>query len=546
MKNLLIFIISIFFSSTYFTFSQKINLEFDNGNRELFDNYKDLLFRVDDSIKVLKKNGFALAEVKEFNRIDSLNYKVKIKKYSQFEFIKLAPYDGNFLESVNKLLDKYLIKDKKIPLNSLNEIITKLSDFFSSMGFPFVEINITYSEIIDSKTISGNLEIFTNEVRKIDGYIVKGYEKFPVKFIERLLEFRIGDKLDVKKLKNSSSYINSLQFVRQMKDPEILFTKDSTFVYLYYEKLKRNNFDGLITLSSGESDNKVSLDGYLKLFLLNSLNYGETIKIDYNSVNNGLKILKTNFKIPFVFNSDFSIESHLNITQNDSTFTNSNFLFKTGLDKRKIGNYLGFSIENSTSEFSNNVYENFKSVQIFYELYYHLFNTDNYDNNELFSISAKFFLGQKNQLDNKSKKNNFDIDIFKKTKIFQRTNIMSNIRYEKLVSQNLVNNEMIRFGGAESIRGFIDESITANEYFLSRNDINFMLNKSFSLIGIVDYAYYENEIFNTLRNIYSLGIGFNLLNEKNLISLNYASGSDFNQKLNFKNARLSINFISFF
>ena len=73
-----------------------------------------------------------------------------------------------------------------------------------------------------------------------------------------------------------------------------------------------------------------------------------------------------------------------------------------------------------------------------------------------------------------------------------------------------------------------------------------MLNKSFSLIGIIDYAYYENEIFNTLRNIYSLGIGFKLLNEKNLISLNYASGSDFNQKLNFKNARLSINFISFF
>lgn len=141
---------------------------------------------------------------------------------------------------------------------------------------------------------------------------------------------------------------------------------------------------------------------------------------------------------------------------------------------------------------------------------------------------------------------NYDIDIFKRTKIFQRTSLLSNIRYEKLVSQNLVNNEMIRFGGADSMRGFIDESITANEYFLSRNDINFMLNKSFSLIGIVDYAYYENEIFNALRNIYSLGIGFKLLNEKNLISLSYASGSDFNQKLNFKNARLSINFISFF
>ena len=325
MRNLIIFTIFLSLLSTYFTFSQKINLEFDNGNRQLFDNYKDLLFRIDDSIKVLKKNGFALAEVQEFNRIDSLTYNVKIKKYSKFEFIKLAPYKGNFLESVNKLLDKYLFEDKKIPLSSLDEIITKLSDFFSSKGFPFVEIKITYSKIIDSKSILGNIEIISNEARKIDGYIVKGYEKFPKKFIERFLEFKIGEKLDVKKLKSSSSNINSLQFVRQTREPEILFTKDSTFVYLYYEKLKQNNFDGLLTFSSGESDNRLTLNGYLKLLLLNSLNYGETIKVDYNSVDESLKTLETNLKLPFIFNSNFSIESHLNITQNDSLYTNSNF-----------------------------------------------------------------------------------------------------------------------------------------------------------------------------------------------------------------------------
>ena len=546
MRNLIIFTIFLSLLSTYFTFSQKINLEFDNGNRQLFDNYKDLLFRIDDSIKVLKKNGFALAEVQEFNRIDSLTYKVKIKKYSKFEFIKLAPYKGNFLESVNKLLDKYLVKDKKIPLSSLDEIITKLSDFFSSKGFPFVEIKITYSKIIDSKSILGNIEIISNEARKIDGYIVKGYEKFPKKFIERFLEFKIGEKLDVKKLKSSSSNINSLQFVRQTREPEILFTKDSTFVYLYYEKLKQNNFDGLLTFSSGESDNRLTLNGYLKLLLLNSLNYGETIKVDYNSVDESLKTLKTNLKLPFIFNSNFSIESHLNITQNDSLYTNSNFLFKAGLEKIKISNYLGVNIENSTSDISNNVYENFKSVQVFYELYYQLFKSNNYQSDKIFSISAKFFLGHKNQLDNRSAKNNFDIDIFKKTKLFLKTSLFSTIKYEKLVSQNLVNNEMIRFGGAESIRGFIDQSISANEYFLSRNDLKFMLNNSFSLIGIIDYAHYVNDIFNSFKNIYSLGIGFNLLNDKNLISLNYASGSDFNQKLNFKNARLSINFITFF
>ena len=546
MKNLVIFTIFLFLSSTYLTFSQKIFLEFENSNRELFDNYKDLLFRIDDSIKVLKKNGFSLAEVQEFNRIDSLNYRVKIKKNSQFEFIKLSPYKGDFLESVNKILDNYLLEDRKIPMNSLNGLLINLSDFFSSKGFPFVEININYTEIEDSKTMVGSLEIISNEPRKIDGYVLKGYEKFPKKFIDKFLGVKIGDKLDIKKLKNSSNYINSLKFVRQNREPEILFTKDSSIVYFYFEKLKQNNFDGLLSLSSGESDSRISLDGYLKLFLLNSLNYGETIKVDYNSVDEGLKILKTNFKVPYVFNSDFSIESYLNITQNDSIFTNSNFSFKTGLEKRKFSNYLGINIENSTSGYSNSLYESFKSVQFFYELNYQLFNFDENNGDKTFSISAKFFIGHKKQLNNNFKKNNFDLNIFKKTELFQRTSLFSRIRYESLVSQNKVNNEMIRFGGAESIRGFIDESILANEYFLSRNNVNVSLNKNFSILGIIDYANYNNDVLNSKKDIYSLGVGFEILNENNLISLNYTSGSDFKQKFTFKNARLSINFISFF
>ena len=546
MKNLVIFAIFLFLSSTYSIFSQKIFLEFENANRELFDNYKDLLYRIDDSIKVLKKNGFSLAEVQEFNRIDSLNYRVKIKKNSQFEFIKLSPYKGDFLESVNKILDNYLLKDRKIPMNSLNGLLLNLSDFFSSKGFPFVEININYTEIEDSKTMVGSLEIISNEPRKIDGYVLKGYEKFPKKFIDKFLGVKIGDKLNIKKLKNSSNYINSLEFVRQNREPEILFTKDSSIVYFYIEKLKQNNFDGLLTLSSGESDSRISLDGYLKLFLLNSLNYGETIKVDYNSVDEGLKILKTNFKVPYVFNSDFSIESYLNITQNDSIFTNSNFSFKTGLEKRKFSNYLGINIENSTSGYSNSLYESFKSVQFFYELNYQLFNFDENNGDKTFSISAKFFIGHKKQLNNNFKKNNFDLNIFKKTELFQRTSLFSRIRYESLVSQNKVNNEMIRFGGAESIRGFIDESILANEYFLSRNNVNVSLNKNFSILGIIDYANYNNDVLNSKKDIYSLGVGFEILNESNLISLNYTSGSDFKQKFTFKNARLSINFISFF
>tara|TARA_S200000501_G_scaffold301701_1_gene289015 strand:+ start:1087 stop:2730 length:1644 start_codon:yes stop_codon:yes gene_type:complete len=547
MKNLTYLILCLVLTFTYNSFSQKISLKYENEvNHELYDNYKDLLFKIDDSIKVLKKNGFILAEVSELKKIDSLHYRVKINKNSKFEFIKLEKYQQYFLDEVNKKLEKYFVGDRKIKLSLLDVLINDLSNLFSTQGYPFAEISVSYSNIIDSNTISGNLEIDKNQLRKIDGYIFKGYDKFPKKFVENFLGIKIGENLDVKNLENSSNFVNSLKFVRQTKVPEILFTKDSTIIYFYFEKLKKNNFDGLLTLSNSESDNKLYLNGYLKFNLLNSLDFGESIKVDYKSVDEGYKLLKTHLKIPYIFNSNFTIQSELNLTQRDSLYNSSNFLFKTGLAKKKINNYLGVEFTKSNSEFSNNNFENFKSYQIFYEVSYHLYNQNENFSNSIFSISAKLSLGEKKQLNETFQKNDFNIEIFKKTNISERSSLFSNLKFEKLNSDNLVNNELLRFGGAESIRGFIDESIATDKYFLLRNNLKFFLNKNFSLLSIFDYANYSNNVITESNNIYSLGFGFEFLSKSNHISLNYSKGVDFNQKFNFQNARLSINFVSFF
>ncbi len=547
MKNLTYLILCVVLTFPCNSFSQKISLKYDNEvNHELFDNYKDLLFKIDDSIKVLKKNGFILAKVTELKKIDSQHYSVKINKNSKFEFIKLEKYQQYFLDEVNKKLEKYFVGDRKIKLSLLDELINDLTNLFSTQGYPFAEISISYSNIIDSNTISGFLEIEKNQLRKIDGYIFKGYDKFPKKFVENFLGIKKGENLNVKNLENSSNFVNSLKFVRQTKVPEILFTKDSTIIYFYFEKLKKNNFDGLLTLSNSESDNKLSLNGYLKFNLLNSFDFGESIKVDYKSVDEGYKLLKTHLKIPYIFNSNFTIQSELNLTQRDSLYNSSNFLFKTGLAKKKINNYLGVEFTKSNTEFSNNNFENFKSYQIFYEVNYHLYNQKEDSSNSIFSISAKLSLGEKKQLNETFKKNDLNIEIFKKTNISKRSSLFSNLKFEKLNSDNLVNNELLRFGGAESIRGFIDESIATDKYFLLRNNLKFFLNKNFSLLNIFDYANYSNNVITESNNIYSLGFGFEFLSKSNLISLNYSKGVDFNQKFSFQNARLSINFVSFF
>ena len=64
--------------------------------------------------------------------------------------------------------------------------------------------------------------------------------------MKHYLKYSNKDDFNFDVIKKKSEEINKLGFVRQIKDPEILFKKDSTIIYLYLEKVKNNSFDGFI------------------------------------------------------------------------------------------------------------------------------------------------------------------------------------------------------------------------------------------------------------------------------------------------------------
>ncbi len=84
--------------------------------------------------------------------------------------------------------------------------------------------------------------------------------------------------------------LNQLNFIRQTRKPEILFTNDSTIVYLYVEKEKKNSFDGFIGFSNDEIENNIQFQGYLDFELVNNFNFGEEIEFSYK-----VKIMQTEY-----------------------------------------------------------------------------------------------------------------------------------------------------------------------------------------------------------------------------------------------------------
>ena len=74
------------------------------------------------------------------------------------------------------------------------------------------------------------------ETRKIDKIIINGYENFPSGYLSNYLQLKNNSIFNRTKLNKSSDLINTLPFVSEIKPPEILFTKDSTIVYLFLKK----------------------------------------------------------------------------------------------------------------------------------------------------------------------------------------------------------------------------------------------------------------------------------------------------------------------
>ncbi len=177
--------------------------------------------------------------------------------------------------------------------------------------------------------ISANLEIYKNEKRRIDKVIIKGYANFPMSFMNQQFGIVKNDLFSKKKITQISSLIKSNKFVSEIKKPELLFTKDSTSLFLYLKREKSNFFDGLIGFSTSPENGKIQLYGNIDIQIQNSLNKGEGLNINWLSSQNQSQSLKLALEAPYILNTPFIAGYKFNIHKQDTSFIATSHFLKT-------------------------------------------------------------------------------------------------------------------------------------------------------------------------------------------------------------------------
>ena len=548
MKSVLFFI--HFMLTLNILYSQEYKLNYIGSTTtenkiKSFETYKDLILEIEDSLISLKKTGNINAIVKSFVMIDSLNFNVEIEKNQKIKYLQIIN-EAKFDELVKSILSSYKSEAGLIKIDETDIIAREISKKLSKKGFPFAKVSFKNHELSQSSIIRSNLNIDYGSRRYLDKIIVKGYEDFPANFTNNIFKINKNRFFDIDKATKQSKLIDNTNFARNIREPEILFTNDSTSLYLYLEKIRRNSFDGFISFDSDENSGKINIQGYAKISIINTFNSGEKINFDFKSQKNQDRSLNSNFIFPYFLGSPFNLKYSLNLIQKDSSFTSNENSIDIELNLKNVKVGLGFQKNKSNSIAQTQFVEDFNSKLFNISSEYFIADSNDKLISEKFKLLVKIGSGKKIQLNNETRLTRYKLELGKKFDFSERFKLQSLITKEKINSENLVNNELIRFGGSESIRGFDNNSIFADGYTLLATNLNFYLNETLYVYSIFDIANYTNSILDLDQDIYSGGIGFSTVTENGVISINYSKGNNWGNSFNLKNAKINVIFTTFF
>ena len=129
-------------------------------------------------------------------------------------------------------------------------------------------------------------------------------------------------------------------------------------------------------------------------------------------------------------------------------------------------------------------------------------------------------------------------DIGKKNTIFFKNNS------GYLKSDNFLNNELFRIGGANTIRGFNEQSIYANYFSTFTMEYRFLTSQESYIYSITDLASVGNGINN--ENLLGIGIGYLFKTSSSVINLSTAVGKSTSNRFNFNKSKIIISWKNYF
>jgi outer membrane protein assembly factor BamA len=547
-----------------FTLSQKeYRLRFSDDSYKVIKKKVHSEFR--DSLEALNyvrdfrlyaiKKGYLLASN------DSLRFRkneLTVRFYAGQKFgsaeIHLPQEELKFLRLKGNLTEKTL---RKLPFNprEISQLLRQCLETYENNGYPFCKVYLDNLEIVGGQ-LRADLKIEKSQVSKITKINLPGNPVVSVKLISSYIQIREGDLFSQEKINEISSKLRLIPFIDEIKPCELLFTPEGVELFLYLKAKPVSLANGVVGLQPDPVKGKMSLTGELRLKLVNTLKKAELFELNWRSIQEQTSSLKLQANLPNLFQTPFGFDGQFQLYRRDSTFLElkstlavqyalkqGNFL--KGIYRRYSSNVLAGGA-NSTS------FSNLRSVETnYYGLSLSRQNVDYLPSprkGTIFLLEAT--VGTRTTKDSipiveTTYRGEIQVQYYLP---LAKRHILKFANFTELYfAPAYFENELFRFGGQISLRGFNEEEILATSRSVSTLEYRFLLDRNSFLFAFYDQGWYENKAVSFVTDTpFGFGGGFAFGTTIGNFSVSYALGSQFGNPVLFRDGKVHFGYIAYF
>jgi outer membrane protein assembly factor BamA len=556
-----------FLSSLNFICGQERNIHIHFTNDDYKIVKRNIKTDFKDSISAIKyllelqtlaiKDGYLGASIDKIEKdVQQLN--VDFHVWDKFKSAVLIIEEGDryFLREFIRINEKLLTVSKLKP-SAIAEIMTSLRDALINNGYPFAQIKLQADKIETSES-TFRVSIQKNKYYTWTKIIIKGDSSISEKFFSNLSQIKIGEPYSEKSFQEITQAISASTFVKENKRAELLFTQNGVELYVYLSGKKVNSINGFLGLQPKVANGGYALTGEVDLQLLNSLKRGELFSLKWRNIIGQTQQFKSHLNYPFLFSSPFGLDGSFQLYKRDTSFLE----IKSKLAVQyllKSGNTVSFFFQRNNSELlaggkTGQNSTQFASVQSNnYGLGWTKQKVDYLPNPRRgYSLSGQIALGQRTSRQNDSsiiEKNmqvhgGGDFNVY--FPIAKRHVINIGAQTQYLDAPNLYQNELYRFGGLLSQRGFNEDEFYASSLSILSVEYRFLLDKNSRVFLFYDQSYYDNRSVKTFDSPYGFGAGFAFGTEVGTFSILYALGSQKSNPIEFRSAKIHFGYLAYF
>lgn len=478
-----------------------------------------------------------------------------------------------------------------INITQLIALQERVLRYAENNGYPFAATSLKNLYIDSLGQAQAYLAVDKNRFIRLENIEIEG-NAVSKQYLSRYLGIQIGQPYRENVVRNSSQKLMEVPFLQPLSSPTVSFIDNTATISLHVKRKKASQFNlllGVLPQTTTGGGQRYQITGEGLLHLQNVLGKGELLHTEFKSYPKSVLTFKTEVAYPYLPIVPIGLAAKFSLYARDTTYRD----VIPALEIQYVwegNNYIKMFWELQSSSLITldtiqlkNTHRLPSITDIRRSFYGITYNREHLDyrvcprrgwsfylsgaigKREVLANRAILALGERigtdfqQQYDSLNRttlqwKAEYIVSRF--WKIGAYSALKTSIQGAYLSNQKAKLNELYRLGGNKLLRGFDEESIFAAWYNVLTLEYRYFLGQHSYLMVFTDLAHLQNPLIALAEDgnstaktndfPYGFGTGITFETKAGLFAISYALGAEQGNRLNFRNGKIHLGYMSYF